>query len=529
MTEESVFVGHEPCPKCGSSDALAVYSSGVRYCYSCKDSTASADGAETPGPTVGRVGVGGLLVPTFAGGLPARRLTEDTCKRWGYGYTTHNGEPVHVATYYAPSGEAVAQKIRTADKGFSWIGDSRAAEPLYGMGRWRDRGKKVVITEGEIDCLTVSQIQYHKWPVVSLKDGAGSAARGVKAALEWLERFDEVILMFDQDSEGRKAVESAASVLSPGKAKVARLELKDANALLQAGRGSEIVDAIFGARVWSPDGVLSGADLWEKVTAAESAPGIPYPWASWNRMLRGIRLGEILMVAAGAGIGKSTLCREIALQLMRAGEKVGWIALEEGVRTSVLRFLGMTLERALHLESVDWEALKPAWEERLSDHLVVYSHCGSVATDRLLSRIRFMVKGQGCRFVVLDHVTMAISGREDADDRKDIDVLMSGLRALVEETGCGMVVVSHLKRRGPNAPALEDGGVPRLSDLRGSAALEQIPDAVVVLARNQAQGATMAAAYVLKSRFTGLTGLIGSMEYVFDTGRYREVELFNAA
>ncbi len=60
------------------------------------------------------------------------------------------------------------------------------------------------MTEGEIDCLTVSQVQGNKYPVVSIPTGAASAAKVFRANFNWLESFEEVIVMFDMDDAGRK-------------------------------------------------------------------------------------------------------------------------------------------------------------------------------------------------------------------------------------------------------------------------------------------------------------------------------------
>ena len=97
----------------------------------------------------------------------------------------------------------VAQKIRTKDKNFPIIGDGKGL-PLYGSHLWSN-GKKLVITEGEIDAMSVSQLQNHKWPVVSLPQGAAGAVRAIKDNWDYVLGFDEIVLMFDQDDKGREA------------------------------------------------------------------------------------------------------------------------------------------------------------------------------------------------------------------------------------------------------------------------------------------------------------------------------------
>jgi twinkle protein len=275
--------------------------------------------------------------------------------------------------------------------------------------------------------------------------------------------------------------------------------------------------------------VLTDTELWDKASNATTQPSIPYPWKGVQEKLRGMRGGELVLFTAGSGIGKTTVVRELAAHLIEQGEKVGWIALEESARDSVLGFLSIAQSHPLHLDpAVDWDVLKPVWEERYAGKVTCYDHFGSLAGDRLLSRIRYMVVGLGCKWVVLDHVSIVVSGLEIGDERKAIDVLMTRLRSLVEETGCGLLLVSHLKRRGQQEGAYESGSMPKLSDLRGSASLEQLSNAVVALGRAQDEGATVAEIAVLKNRFASVTGPAGTLEYDLKTGRYNEITAFEA-
>ncbi|MGZ7142631.1 toprim domain-containing protein, partial [Streptococcus pyogenes] len=85
-------------------------------------------------------------------------------------------------------------KLRYPDKKFSFIGDSKACG-LFGQHLY-EPGRRLVITEGEIDALSVAQALGLRWPVVSVPNGAQGAAKSIKRELEWVNGFDEVVLMF---------------------------------------------------------------------------------------------------------------------------------------------------------------------------------------------------------------------------------------------------------------------------------------------------------------------------------------------
>jgi twinkle protein len=159
-----------------------------------------------------------------------------------------NGQACHVANYRDSEGNVVAQKLRFRDKSFVWLGETTKVG-LYGSHLWRNEGKMVVVTEGELDALSVNQAFGLKYPCVSIPNGCKSAKRLIAKNIDWLETFETVVLCFDQDEQGRAAAKEAAEVLSPGKVKiVTSLGFKDANEALMNGNSKAIVDGIYGAK-----------------------------------------------------------------------------------------------------------------------------------------------------------------------------------------------------------------------------------------------------------------------------------------
>ncbi|MCS5594364.1 MAG: toprim domain-containing protein, partial [Porticoccaceae bacterium] len=302
-SEESEFVMHTPCKKCGSSDANSLYSDGHAYCFSCENYEQASEEERIVSNVVD--------TPKFKTGeykpLIKRNLTEKTTRFWDY----QIGDGMHVANYKDIKGKTVAQKIRYPDKTFAVVGDLKQAG-LFGQSLWRDGGRTVVICEGELDAMSVSQAFEHKWAVTSVKTGAAGAERDIKKSIEWLEKFETVVFMFDMDDVGQQAALKCAALLSPRKAKIAKLPLKDASEMIQAGRHAELIDAFWGAKEFAPDGIINGEDLWEEVSTEKEVYTIPYPYEGLNNKIGGCRLGEIVTVTAGSGLGKSQLTREFA-------------------------------------------------------------------------------------------------------------------------------------------------------------------------------------------------------------------------
>jgi twinkle protein len=435
-----------------------------------------------------------------------------------------NGRPAQFAYYLdCDTRKPVAAKVRFSDKTFSFIGNPKLA-PLYGQWLWRDGGKMVVVTEGEIDSLSVSQLQNNKWATVSVPTGAQGAAKSIRKALEWLLKFDHVVFMFDNDEPGRAAAVECAKLLPPGRAKIASLPLKDPNDMLVAGRGSEVIDAIWGAKEYRPDGIISVEDIWDSLTTEEDTPSVPYPWQRLTEKTSGIRKRELVTITAGSGIGKSLVCRTIAHQLIsKENWRIGYIGLEENPKRTVLGIAGIGIGVPLHIRSSGVERnVLTAELEGLKDNLFLYDSFGSVDPDNLLERLRYLAVGLQCDALILDHISIAISGLEDIDERRALDVMMTKLRSLVEETGVALIVVSHV-RRAQGDKGYEQGQMLSLSSLRGSAAISQLSDMVIGLERNQqADNSNETIVRVLKNRFTGDTGEAGVLYYNRDTGCLQE-------
>jgi twinkle protein len=422
----------------------------------------------------------------------------------------------------------VGQKVRGAGKQFRTTGDFKSVV-LFGQHLWREGGRRVVITEGEVDCLSLAQAFNLSWPVVSLPNGAQSARKAIEKSAAWLSTYDQVVLCFDMDEPGQKAAEDCIDILPPGKVAIAQLPLKDANEMLVAGRVKELTTAIWEAQVRRPGGIVCGADLWEQVSKPV-VMGTPYPWEGLNKVLYGLRPREIVTLTAGSGIGKSAVCSEVAYHLaVTLGQPIGYVALEESVARAGLRFLGHNANLPLHLpgHQLDPDGYRAAFDATLgTGRIWLYDHFGSVDSDDLLGKLRYMVQGCGVKWLFLDHLSIVVSGMDlDGDERRMIDHTMTELRTFTEQTECGLILVSHLKR--PQGIGHEEGAKTSLAQLRGSQAIAQLSDIVIGWERDQQaeeeEERSTLVARVLKNRYAGTTGVAAALKYNAETGRLTEV------
>ena len=217
---------HKPCPDCDSSDGLSYNDDGSSKCFVCN--------TFTPAPKDGVVRVLGdvsqeskkpsfsqtehRLITSEYRTITDRLITGTTAKRYS---ALKNGDTMTFG-YYAPDDptKPVAAKVRTPDKRFSIIGDWKNAG-LYGQHLFPEGGRYVTIVEGEFDALAAYQMTGSQYPVVSVRNGATSAAKDCRLFYDWINSFENVVICFDADEPGQKAAKECADLFG-NKAKIVK-------------------------------------------------------------------------------------------------------------------------------------------------------------------------------------------------------------------------------------------------------------------------------------------------------------------
>lgn len=454
--------------------------------------------------------------------LSKRRLTEETCRHWKYGTATYNGKPCQVATYYDDTGKPVFQKLRFADKGFKALGEAKNP-PLYGQWLARDGGKMLIVTEGEIDAMSVSQAQGLKWPAVSVPQGASGAARAFKNNIEFLEKFERVVIMFDEDTPGREAAQECAEILSPGKAYIASLPLKDANEMLKAGRGSDIISAAWNAKLYRPDGIVEIDALIEE---AKKPIEWGYSWClpSLTKATYGRRECEVYTIGAGTGVGKTDfLTQQIQYDVNVLGEKVGVLFLEQKPVETAKRIAGKAAGQKFHVPDAGWtqDELEEALEN-LRGSVMFYDSFGQTDWGAVKNKIRYMAVSAGIKMFYVDHLTaMADTSKE----RESIEQIMKEIAGLANELRIIVHLVSHLST--PEGKPHEEGGRVQIRHFKGSRSIGFWSYYMFGLERDQQaedeEERQTTTFRILKDRYTGESaGTTIELGYDHETGRIFE-------
>ena len=527
---------HLPCPLCKSSDAVSVNADSSAYCFSCQQYIKEYD-METQPITNGKQE---SKVQNFSQQsdfieIVDRNLSENTCKKYGVSVKTDSMGTItnHYYPYHDKQGSKIATKTRyTKSKEFSVQGNTYQAG-LFGEHLF-SKSKFIIITEGEIDCLSAYQMFYtgkYETPVVSIKHGVASAVKDIKNSLEWLEQFQNIIINFDNDEQGKEGALKIAELFSPGKCKIMYLpqEFKDASDCLVKNKIQAYTQSFWNAKRFAPDGIINANTLFDDIIKPSVQSFVQYPFEGLNKMTYGLRASELVTFTSGSGLGKTQVIRELIHHLLKqTKDNLGLLMLEENPIVTSKGIMSIEANQRLHLPDV--HISKEEWKKHFdattgSGRVFLFDHFGSNTIDNIISRVRYLAKGLDCKYIIIDHVSIIVSDQSHGDERKALDEIMTRLRTLVQETGIAMIVVSHLRR--PDGKGHEEGAVTSLSQLRGSASIGQLSDMVIGLERDAQHDDPeirhTTRVRVLKNRFSGITGPCCDLKYDMDTGRLAEV------
>jgi len=532
-----------PCPfeGCGSSDAYAIDDKGWGRCFSCDGKRHEGGDFEVPETPKHKTTLGDVkkeLANASFDSHKERCLLRSTLERYG---CAHNSRGL-LFPYHDKDGDVVAIKRRPPgpgdEKQMPWAGSPSKAQ-LFGQQLFSPGcSKAITITEGEIDAMSSFQMQGSKYPVVSIRNGAKSAAEECKQQWEYLDSFEKIVICFDADKQGKLAAKSVAELFVGKAVIVSLLDGLDSNDYLTRNCQKEYMQAWWNAEPFKPDGIVNAKDLIDRVTGPIQPPDVCLPWRGMNEKTYGGYLGQVWTICAGSGVGKTQFCREIMAHFRKTTDyNQGAMFLEEGVDDTLRG--QMSIEAGVNLsrpkinwndsggydsieEPADEATIRAAFNEVAGDgRLYLYDHFGSNNIDNIISRMRYMAVGLGCRILWLDHISIVVSAGSNGDERKALDEIMTKLAILGQECKVLIMAVSHLKR--PDGKGHEEGAATSLAQLRGSGAIGQLSHISVGLERNGQDEdeyvANTTYVRVLKNRKTGDLGLSCALYYDSATSR----------
>lgn len=431
--------------------------------------------------------------------------------------------------YYDQSDKLCGFKKRdlTIDKNddyhFTAIGKVSVGCKMFGQTiseKIKRKHLNIVVVEGEPDLLAYAQVGLEHAEsrgykdmlpfVVSIGMGTANAVENTLSNEKYLKTFEKITLAFDNDSataaekkkgvmKGIEATNAVANALIGNNIYIAKQPdgCKDANDALMSGKKAELINNyVFEASKFTGEKILSAKDISLESILEPKVEGVYVEaFPALMHKIHGFRTGELWVLTAPSGVGKSSICSEFMFSFLKDGHKTGAMMLEENETETMQRMLARRLQINYNefkhnpASSSTLDQIKEAYEWLISDDkFFVLDHFGSMPIDDLLSKINLYHKLHGVKYIILDHLSMVISGSRVSDERKELDIVMTELAAYCAANDVCIIAVSHLNRdiakdfKPAKGKENEPFWVPvGKESMRGSASLEQLAWGVLSL------------------------------------------------
>ena len=282
--------------------------------------------------------------------LGYRKLTAPTLDYADIRQDEHDNIVFH---YYDTNDVLTAVKYRPShkynkkvdrDKYWSQKDADNTAGTLF-LANKADPAKPLVITEGELDCLSVIESGWQN--VVSIPYGAGKNKDDwIEKNFDWLDQFNSIIIWFDNDLPGIQSRKDACARIGTWKTEFVNLPiknkkedgkevtLKDANEVLFHLGKKAVLDYIRDAEEMPVPNVSDLADIDD--FDIETAPGLVTSLDNLNKIIYKFIYGSLVILTGKRGSGKSVFLNQaFVCDVLESGEDVFIYSGELG--TSVLK------------------------------------------------------------------------------------------------------------------------------------------------------------------------------------------------
>lgn len=435
--------------------------------------------------------------------LPFGKISSRTMEFYGALTKSVNDKPIEIGQPYEDNFKV--RKLVGDGPKFVVKGDSFSEAGLYGQERY-DPGSKPAVTifEGESDTMAGYEMISRLSACVGLKNGASAARTTLskQKVYEFVNSFDKIYICFDNDKAGRDAVASIQGMFDFKKVYVVKLTKRnDVREYLENDDVEEFRSVWENSRRHAPDNIISSFSDIEKALDESSEDLLAeYPFQELNGKLYGIHAGEVVVIKAPEGVGKTELFRAVEYHILKTTDHpIGIIHLEEDNATTIKAISGYELKVPATLPDcgLSKSDILDGYKRAVRDdegRVHIHSSFDQEDEQAFYGTIRFLVSVLGCRIVCLDHISWMGTGLADDDERKKLDRISQNLKLLAKELRFAILEISHVN---------DDGKT------RGSRNISKVANTVISISRDLLTGSNVMSFLVEKARLGGRTGPAG--------------------
>lgn len=446
--------------------------------------------------------------------LRNRGFTDETIKHFRLGYAKRAvGEVVAIPHFMGGLCVGVKYRALAESAPRKYEREPDCAMPLFGIDTIGPDTGSAILTEGEFDAIALSQVFGLGAAVVSLTEGATAHLKDEARAA--LVTVNDLLICTDMDPKGDEGAAMHSSDLGAYRCRRVKLPRKDANECLVAGVTREEFEAAFASAESSYATKVKHIRASREDMLAMSGEverGRPTGWPTMDRILGGFRPGEVTLLTAGTGSGKTSWTIDMTRRQGELRQPSLLASLEMRRKAVAAKLLSVVAGRR-------WDYMSP--QERLPHvdalcEMPIYllDHYGAVPLTVFRAEVEYAVRRFGVGLVVLDHLHFAIGHAHD-DERKAIDAAAYEVQQIALHVGVHVVLVMH-----PAKIKTDEFGKtrePEIGDLKGSSGPSQFADNVCRISRHPTDGSANLKFLKVRSELATL----GSVFYKFDPGTLR--------
>lgn len=229
------------------------------------------------------------------------------------------------------------------------------------------------------------------------------------------------------------------------------------------------------------------AKLEELAKNKRSITGIETGYPDFDKITTGFQGGEMIILAARPGMGKTALALNMAVYAaMHTKKAVAIFNLEMSADMLINRIISSVGQidayklQTGNMQEKDWKRYNEALSQ-LSDTNIFIEDNAGVTSQEIRAKCRRLASSeQGLGLVVVDYLQLVSSGSRRVESRQvEVSEISRSLKTMALELGVPVIALSQLSR---NAEKRESNQ-PMLADLRESGSLEQDADMVLFINR----------------------------------------------
>ncbi|MEY8437705.1 replicative DNA helicase [Atopobiaceae bacterium 24-176] len=229
------------------------------------------------------------------------------------------------------------------------------------------------------------------------------------------------------------------------------------------------------------------AEIQAQAESGEEIMGVKTGFPRLDDMLLGMREGQMVVVGARPGVGKTSFALNLAVQAAEAGATVAFFSLEMSSTEIAQRLLSAYSQvplkniRSAKIAGEDWARLMDA-SARLSQLDILIDDTPGTTVTEVRAKARRMLRNKEKAVVILDYLQLVSPPPSKRSDSRATEVseMSRGIKIMAKDLRVPVVALSQLNRTSEN----RTGKRPQLSDLRESGSIEQDADIVILLDRS---------------------------------------------